>query len=246
MIQSFLVRGMLVGLVAGLLAVAFAHTFGEPNVDAAIGFEDAMHAAEAQAAIAAGQPAPAPEMEIVSRPVQASIGLFTGVVVYSAAFGGIFALVFAFAWGRAGRLSPRALAAIIAIVGYVAVVVVPQLKYPANPPSVGQPDTIALRTWVFLAMLLVSILAAAAATYLRANLTRRLGGWNATLVAAAAFVVVVLIGMAVLPDINEVPKNFPAVTLWQFRLASLGTQAVLWATLGLAFGWLTERSLASR
>ena len=246
MIQSFLVRGMLVGLVAGLLAVAFAHTFGEPNVDTAIGFEDAMHAAEAQAAIAAGQPAPAPEMEIVSRPVQASIGLFTGVVVYSAAFGGIFALVFAFAWGRAGRLSPRALAAIIAIVGYVAVVVVPQLKYPANPPSVGQPDTIAFRTWVFLAMLLVSILAAAAATYLRANLTRRLGGWNATLVAAAAFVVVVLIGMAVLPDINEVPKNFPAVTLWQFRLASLGTQAVLWATLGLAFGWLTELSLASR
>jgi predicted cobalt transporter CbtA len=36
------------------------------------------------------------------------------------------------------------------------------------------------------------------------------------------------------------------VTLWQFRLASLGTQAVLWITLGLGFGWLTERSLAAR
>jgi len=246
MIQAFLVRGMLVGLVAGLLAFAFAHTFGEPNVDTAIAFEDSMHQADAAAAVAAGKPVPPPEMDIVSRPVQASIGLFTGVVVYGAAFGGIFALIFAFAWGRVGRLSPRALAAIIAVVGYVAVVVVPQIKYPANPPSVGQPDTIAFRTWVFLAMLLVSILAAGAATYLRANLLRRLGGWNATLVAAAAFAVVVILGMLILPGINEVPKDFPAVTLWQFRLASLGTQAILWATLGLAFGWLTERSIAAR
>jgi hypothetical protein len=246
MIQTFLVRGMLVGLLAGVLAFAFAHTFGEPNVDRAIAFEDSMHEAEAQAAVAKGEPAPPPEMELVSRPVQASIGLFTGVVLYSAAFGGIFALVFAFAWGRVSSLSPRALAAIIAAIGYVALVVVPQLKYPANPPSVGEPDTITYRTEIFFAMLLVSILAAAAATYLRAELVRRLGGWNATLVATAAFVVVVAIGMAILPHLNEVPESFPAVTLWQFRLASLGTQAVLWATLGLGFGWLTERSLAAR
>ncbi len=246
MIQTLLVRGMLVGLVAGLLAFAFAKTFGEPNVDTAIAFEDSMHDAEAKAALAAGQPAPPPEMELVSRPVQSSIGLFTGVVVYGAAFGGIFALVFAFAWGRAGRISPRALAAIIALIGYAAIVVVPQLKYPANPPSVGEPDTIVVRTELFLAMLLVSILAAAAATYLRAQLLPRLGGWNATLAAAAAFVVVVAIGMAVLPTVNEVPEGFPAATLWQFRLASLGTQAILWATFGVLFGWLTERSLAAR
>src|SRR5437764_909537 len=48
-----------------------------------------------------------------------------------------------------------------------------------------------------------------------------------------------------LPAVNEVPKDFPAVVLWRFRLASLGTQAVLWAALGLVFGALTERSLAT-
>ena len=244
MVQTLLVRGMLVGLVAGLLAFAFARTFGEPVVDTAIAFETAMHAAEANAAAAAGQPAPPPEVELVSRPVQASIGLFTGVVVYSAAFGGLFALIFAFTWGRVGRFSPRALAAIIALIGYAAIVVVPALKYPANPPSVGQPDTIAYRTWLFLAMLLASILAATAATLLRGRLVGRLGGWNATLAAAAAFIVVVAIGMLILPGINEVPVGFPAATLWQFRLASLGTQGILWATLGLLFGALTQRSLA--
>jgi predicted cobalt transporter CbtA len=49
--------------------------------------------------------------------------------------------------------------------------------------------------------------------------------------------------MLALPGINEVPATFPAQTLWQFRLASLGTEAVLWLTLGLAFGYFTERSL---
>ncbi|HEX8927850.1 MAG TPA: CbtA family protein, partial [Actinomycetota bacterium] len=41
MTRSLLVRGMLVGLVAGLLALGFASRFGEPQVDRAIGFEDA-------------------------------------------------------------------------------------------------------------------------------------------------------------------------------------------------------------
>jgi predicted cobalt transporter CbtA len=45
-----------------------------------------------------------------------------------------------------------------------------------------------------------------------------------------------------MPTVNETPVDFPAAVLWQFRLASLGTQAVLWATLGLLFGWLTDRS----
>lgn len=55
--------------------------------------------------------------EGVSREVQASLGLFTGVVVYSTAFGGLFALVIAFAYRRVGHLSPRAVSALLAAVG---------------------------------------------------------------------------------------------------------------------------------
>jgi predicted cobalt transporter CbtA len=71
-----------------------------------------------------------------------------------------------------------------------------------------------------------------------------LGNWNSSLLAAAAFIVLVTIACLALPAVNEVPADFPAVVLWRFRLASLGTQAVLWAALGLVFGALTERSLA--
>jgi hypothetical protein len=46
-----------------------------------------------------------------------------------------------------------------------------------------------------------------------------------------------------LPEINEVPEGFSAVVLWRFRLASIGTQLVLWTALGVLFGLLTERRL---
>jgi len=59
--------------------------------------------------------------------------------------------------------------------------------------------------------------------------------------AGAAYVAVVVAGMLILPPINEVPADFPATTLWNFRIASLGMEAVLWTALGLAFGFLAER-----
>jgi predicted cobalt transporter CbtA len=45
----------------------------------------------------------------------------------------------------------------------------------------------------------------------------------------------------VLPAVDEVPAGFPVTLMWRFRVASLGIQAVMWATLGILFGWLTER-----
>jgi hypothetical protein len=171
-------------------------------------------------------------------------GLLAIIAIYFVAFGGLFALVFGFAYGRAGRLDPRQLAALIAALGFAAIVIVPQLKYPANPPSVGQPATIGYRSELFFAMLLVSLIAAVSASYLRGWLARRYDGWNATLIAGAAFVVVIAIAIVLLLGINEGPERFPAVLLWKFRLASLGTEAVLWLTLGPVFGALTRRSFA--
>jgi len=51
----------------------------------------------------------------------------------------LFALVFAAADRRAVNLGPRAGSALLAAAGFIAVSVVPNLKYLANPPSVGSP-----------------------------------------------------------------------------------------------------------
>jgi predicted cobalt transporter CbtA len=232
-VRNLLVRGMLAGLAAGLLALVVAYFLGEPRVDAAIAYEEA-HAHEHGGA------------EPVSRLMQSTAGLSTGVLVYGVAFGGIAALAYCFALGRIGRFGPRASALLLAGAGLAAVYVVPFLKYPANPPAVGDPDTIAERTTLYFLMVVLSVLLAVATVILGKRLAPRLGNWNATLAAGAFFVLAVGLAYAFLPSFNEVPEHFPATLLWQFRLAALAVQVTLWTSFGLLFGLLAERELVPR
>lgn len=234
MTGRLLVRGMFVGLLAGILAFSFAKIFGEPQVDSAIAFEQSMvhmHGDDSD------------EPEWVNRQVQGSYGLFTGVVVYGTALGGLFALVFAFALGRVGPIGPRGLSALLALAAFVAVILAPDLKYPANPPSVGDPDTIAQRTQLFFLMLLVSVVAMAIAVRSAWSLIARYGLWGGVTMTALLYIIIVASAGDLFPTVNEVPEHFSAVLLWNFRVASLGIQVVLWTAIGLIFGAWAERLL---
>jgi hypothetical protein len=249
MVGTFLVRGMLVGIIAGLLSFGFLKVYGEPQVDRAIAFEaqldEAKDAADKAKGMAKGM-VMSDEDEPVSRSVQAGLGLFTAVIVYSAAFGGLFGLAFAFAYGRMpGAATPQTVSALLAAMGFIAIYLVPNLKYPANPPSVGDPETIGIRTALYFIMIAISLAAMIGAATLKRALVPRFGEWNANLVVAACYVVLVMIAALLLPSINEVPDQFPAVVLWKFRVASLGAQFIMWTTLGLLFGGWTQRALAT-
>jgi hypothetical protein len=234
MVRNLLIRGMIAGLVAGLFAVGFAKIFGEPQVDRAIAFEAQLYAQKGEAE----------EPELVSREVQSGLGLLTGVLVYSTGLGGLFALAFASVHGRIGRISTRTTAALLAAGGFLSVILVPFLKYPANPPSIGEPETIGMRTSLYFVMIAVSIAALVVAVKLGRRLVAKHGGWNAALLAIVAYVAIVVAAGVLLPTVNEVPDAFPAVVLWKFRIAALGIQIVLWTTLGLLFGALAEREFA--
>ncbi|WP_326589775.1 CbtA family protein [Streptomyces brevispora] len=233
-VRALLVRGMLAGLVAGALALLVAYFLGESRVDAAIALEET-HSHDH----GGGE-------ELVSRTMQSTAGLATGVLVFGVAIGGIAALVFCYALGRMGRFGPRATAALIAGAALLTVYIVPFLKYPANPPAVGNPDTIGKRTTLFFLMVALSVLLAVAAVIIGKRLAPRLGAWNATITAAAGYVLLIGLAYAFLPSFNEVGKDFPAALLWQFRLATLAVQFTLWTTFGLVFGYLTERLLVPR
>ncbi|NIF24872.1 CbtA family protein [Pantoea sp. Tr-811] len=240
MTGNLLLRGMLAGLLAGILAFGFAKVFGEPSVDQAIAFEESV--AHAHSHDHGGGAADEEEEELVSRAVQSSVGLFTGVVIYSVSIGGIFALVFAFAMGRMGglKVGPRGLAAILALLAFISVILVPGLKYPANPPSVGDAETIGQRTKLFFLMLVVSVAALVVAVNLFRKLLARHGGWTAAVAAIVLYGVIMAVAGKLFPAINEVPEGFSATLLWNFRIASLGIHVVLWSVLGLVFGWLAQ------
>ncbi len=234
MIRTLLIWGLLAGLCGGLLATGFSEVAGEPAVNQAIAFEDAQ-------AKAAGEPH---EHATVSRGVQRTAGLFTAAAIYGISMGGLFALAFAFAYGRVGRASPGRTALWLGAGGFLVVFLVPFLEYPANPPSVGDPATIGRRTELYLAMIVCSLLAAVAALRIRAWLAARRDPTAATVVAGLSYLAVVVAAGLILPGIHEVPRNFPATTLWRFREASVGMQVVLWATIGVIFSVAARRVMA--
>ncbi|WGX99052.1 CbtA family protein [Nocardioides sp. L-11A] len=245
---AFLVRGLAVGLAAGLIAFVVAFAFGEPYVDDAIALEEAAAAqtpadpadpadpAEHDHADAAADEAGLVE---VSRENQKSWGLLTGTLAIGTALGGLTALAAAAVLGRLG-LSARGSTALVALIGFVAVALVPFTKYPATPPAVGSGDTIGGRTASYFALLLVSVLAAIAVVVLAHRLRSRYDGWTAAFLAAGAYLAIVTVTALLLPTVDEL-GDFPADTLWYFRRSSLITLAALWASIGVGLTVLVGR-----
>ncbi len=223
---ALLVRGLLAGLVAGLLAGVFAYATGEPHVEAAIAIEE-------QAAHAGGE-AGHHDDPLVSRDGQ-RFGLFLATGLYGIAMGGILATAYTVLRRRLRTPSDTRAALGLAGAALLGAVVVPFVKYPPNPPAVGDPATIGQRTTGYLALVVLGLVAVWAAVV--AARTQR-AEWRQAPAAVAGFLVVVTVGYLLLPSFDEVPDGFPASLLWEFRLASLGTQVVLWTALGLAFGAL--------
>jgi predicted cobalt transporter CbtA len=242
---SLLVRGLIVGLFAGLLAGTVAYVLGEPRVDAAIAIEEAGaahthdHADHTDHADQAAEDEP-----LVSRDGQRA-GLFLATSLYGVALGGLFAVAFTLL-RRKLRTKNDAYAALgLAAAGFVGVVLVPFLKYPPNPPAVGDPDTITRRTVTYLLTLVIGLLAVWAGVTLSRWAARygeiaRLGG------GVAGLLTTVVAAYLILPRINEVPETFPATLLWQFRFASLGTQATLWLLLGFGYAVAVQRRSAEQ
>ncbi len=240
MLRTLLIWGLLAGFIGGLASFGTASLVGEPAVNAAIAYEEAHAKPEAHAP---GIPAHAHgEDAAVSRGTQSTVGLATGLTVYGLAFGGLLALAFAFSYGRVGEASPRITALWTGLAGFVTVYLVPFIKYPATPPAIGSADTIGTRTMLYFGLMVIALLAAFIGVRARAwLLTRRED--VATLGGVAVFAVIVIAAGLFLPGVNEIPADFPAVTLWEFRFGNLATQATLWATTAVVFAYAAQHAM---
>lgn len=237
MTKNLLWRGMLAGILAALLSTFCARLLAEPQVDLAIAYEQS-HSAHDMSAMGGGE-----EEELVSRDTQKGAGLFIALALYGAAVGGIFSLVFAYGYGCLGQFGPRSYALLLAGLAFVLIVIVPGIKYPQTPPAVGKHETVGVRTAAYFGMIILSLGSAIIAGNLRNALLRAWRGFDATLLAIGAYVLLVGLGQFLLPTIDEVPADFPATLLWDFRVASIATQLLIWATIGIVFGLLAERQL---
>lgn len=267
--RKLILRGALAGALAGLLAFVFARIFAEPQIQAAIDYESGRDDMQAALDKAAALPPEPPGPDIFSRTIQANVGIGVGMILFGVAMGLLFAVVYAVCLGRVGKVRARNLALLVAGGGFLGIYLVPFIKYPANPPSIGHPDTIGLRGGLYVLMVVCSLLFLVLALWLGRRLAARFGNWNATLLAGAGFIVVIGIVMAILPPLGHLADNvreygvqstetplplrdaqgaivypgFPADTLFLFRFYSVAAQLILWTTLGLVFGPMAERVL---
>ncbi|MPZ29284.1 MAG: hypothetical protein GEV12_23560 [Micromonosporaceae bacterium] len=229
MIGTCIRRGLAAGAVAGLLAGLVGLVIGEPPIEQAVAIEEA----------AAGSEAVASSGPEVTR-TQQRLGLPVGTILVGLGVGAVFGVAAAWSVGRlAGDAWQRSLKLGGVLVG--ALVLLPALKYPANPPAVGDPETVGTRTALYLGLGALGLVFAAlgwlAARHLAGVGVRpavRQSTVGAGLLAAVGIV------LWVLPSIPA-EGEVPAELLWTFRLRAMAVQATLYGVTAVGFGLLASR-----
>ncbi len=228
-IKAFLGRGALAGLAGGVAAALFQWLVTEDQIRAALRIEAAHQTGDHQ--------------EMFSRGTQVTGGMLAAGI-YGTLLGLVFGFVCAALWRWLTGSSVFARSIRIASVVFVAWVLVPALKYPANPPSVGNPDTIGQRTASYLGLLTVSVALAFLAWELWRNLTARgVDGAKRFAAVAGGYLAVITLTYLILPP-NPDRLDAPANLIWHFRIDSLAGNALLWLVIATVFGWLGDRAAA--
>jgi Probable cobalt transporter subunit (CbtA) len=217
-----ILRGALSGAVAGILGFVFAKIFAEPVINQAIAYESGRDDILAALNKAAGRVVTPDGPEIFSRSIQATIGVGSGIVAFSAAMGALVAVAYLVLHGRF-QVRPRNLVWMIAGLGFLGVYLLPFVKYPANPPAIGHSFTITTRGQLYLALVACSLILLGLAVYLAVRLAPRLGTLGAVLISAVAFLVVYSVIIGVLPSLGNLAANVAASNQFGFARAATET-----------------------
>lgn len=216
-----ILRGALSGAVAGVLGFVFAKIFAEPAINQAIAYESGREDILAALNKAAGRVVAPDGPEIFSRSIQATIGVGSGIVAFSAAMGALVAVAYVVMHGRF-NVRPRNLAWMIAGFGFLGVYLLPFVKYPANPPAIGHTFTITARGQLYLAMVACSLVLLGLAVYAAYKLAPRLGPVAAVVLSAVGFLVVFGVLIGLLPSLGDLSANVAAGN--QFGYARAATE----------------------
>lgn len=226
-------RIVLAGLFAGVLTGLFSLLVTERAIKPALDLEVSRGAAEG--AHDHGE-------ELFSRPEQL-FGGFLGTVVAGVVLAVVFAAVYGLIRHRLPGRTDVARTAILAAIGFGIFAVLPALKIPANPPAVGDPETVGARTAIYGTVLLLGVISAMLVSALvSAVRSQGVGDAGTAIVGTVATgVLVALILLFVPGSPDAIAADVPAAVVWNFRLASLGQLLVLWTALGLASGAMLSR-----
>jgi predicted cobalt transporter CbtA len=225
---TFIAITILSGALAGTLLGLINQGIVEPYISAAIGLEN-------QAAAADGEIINPAEFDAY-RLWQRSGSIAAGTVL-GMSLGALFGVVFAYGRNLLPGSTNLKKAIFLAGIMWLALYFIPAIKYPANPPAVGDPETIYMRQGLYLAMIAVSGFAALGLGIAYRKMPEK----SRRFVAPAIYSAIVAVAFFALPA-NPDAINAPMDLVTSFRLASGATMTAFWVVLGAIFGALWDKT----
>jgi predicted cobalt transporter CbtA len=213
------------GAIAGALLGLINQSIVEPFIDKAIGIET-------QRQVNAGK--------IIDTIQQSQYrtwqkeGEIVAAIIMGVSLASLFGVVFAYTRSSLPSSDNEKKAVILAGLMFVALFLVPALKYPANPPAVGNPATIYYRESLFIGFIAVS----GFSTLGLALLYRKLGSNQSKMrrISIPLIYVAIIVGAYVIFPPNPDKITIPMDLIVSFRIASIFTIGVFWGLVGIIFG----------
>jgi predicted cobalt transporter CbtA len=160
------------------------------------------------------------------------VGAIIAGTILGTALGALFGIVFAYSRGSLPSSSNRKKGIILAGVMFFVLFLIPTLKYPANPPAVGDPETIYLRQGLYIGILAISGFSSLGLALIYRNLGQI---QSKKVIVPSFYIVIIAIAFAVLPP-NPDEVTVPSNLLMYFRIITLITMGIFWGILGISLG----------
>jgi predicted cobalt transporter CbtA len=225
---TFIAITLLAGAIAGTVLAIINQVLVQPFIEQAIALENERAAAEGEMIN---------PIEFDNYRIWQRIGQIVAGTILGTSIGALFGLVFAYSRNSIPASSNMKKALIVAGVMWLVLFMVPALKYPANPPAVGNPDTLYYRQSLYIAYLAITGLTALGAAFLY----RKLGNKQVKKVLIPAIYAGIIIAAYFIMPANPDAITAPMDLVVGFRIASGFTMSIFWLLLGVLLGWFWDK-----
>lgn len=224
----FIAITLLAGAIAGTILGAINQVAVEPYIDHAVELE--MQNANQSSQII--NPAEFTAYRLWQRGGEIVAGTILGLSI-----GSLFGIVFAYTHSSVPGSNNKKKALKVAGIMWFVLFLMPALKYPANPPAVGDPETIYYRQSLYVAFLVISGFSALGLAFLY----RKMGALNIKKAIIPAAYAAIISGAYLAMPANPDPINAPMDLVMGFRITSAITISMFWGLLGVIFGTFWDK-----
>jgi predicted cobalt transporter CbtA len=226
--MTFIAITLLAGAIAGTVLAIINQGIVQPFIEQAIALENERAAAQGEII----NPIEFDNYRIWQRVGQIAAGTILGT-----SLGALFGLVFAYSRKLIPASSNMKKALILAGIMWLVLFIVPALKYPPNPPAVGNPDTLYYRQSLYITYLAISGFTALGAAFLYRKLGNKQIKKAIIPAIYSAIIIATYLTMPPNPDVITAPTDLVV----RFRIASAFTMSVFWLLLGVLLGWFWDK-----